>query len=165
MLIRFYHKCDTMVFLSTKEVLCYIASDAWMAQSKKQNKRCFFYLLTSLKGCADSGATWLPSSDIWDPNYAVLVLCEQPGCDCPEYFAIVFSLRDRKQEMECKRSVDIPAGQLQPSWQWLSHVWLAWGVEQLSGHELLHSKNTMLYGHFLSVDKSFSMSIKEFCKV
>lgn len=125
----------------------------------------FFYLLTSLKGCADSGATWLPSSHIWDPNYAVLVLCEQPGRDCPEYFAIVFSLRDRKQETECKMSVDIPAGQLQPSWQWLSHVWLAWGVEQLSGHELLHSRNTMLYGHFLSVDKSFSMSIKEFCKV
>lgn len=50
MLIRFYHKCDTMVFLSTKEVLCYIASDAWMAQSKKQNKPCFFLSSDFIKG-------------------------------------------------------------------------------------------------------------------
>lgn len=53
----------------------------------------------------------------------------------------------------------VPAGQLQPSWQWLSHVWVAWGVEQLSGHELLHSKNSMLYGHSLSVEANTLISL------
>lgn len=67
------------------------------------------------------------------------------------------------------KCVWIPAGQLQPSWQWLSHVWLVWGLEQLSGHVLAHSKNSMLYGHFLSVETNnlnvaIPVTIKQFCK-
>lgn len=52
----------------------------------------------------------------------------------------------------------VPAGQLQPSWQWVSQVSLAWGVEQLSGHELLHSKKSMLYGQSLSVKTNTSVT-------
>lgn len=45
-----------------------------------------------------------------------------------------------------------PAGQLHPSWQWSSHVWLAEGLEHVSGQELMHSLNSMLREQFLSVN-------------
>lgn len=57
------------------------------------------------------------------------------------------------------KCVWIPSGQLQPSLQWLSHVWLAWRLEQLLGQALLHSEKSMLYGHFLSVGTNNLMSL------
>lgn len=59
------------------------------------------------------------------------------------------SIRCKHWSVKC---VWVPAGHWQPSLSWLLHVWLAWGVEQLSGHELLDSMWTMLYRHGLSVE-------------